>query len=159
MEEFVRLVKEANGALKTADHLTYVTYPLVNDVKLLIKIIENLHSAVVLGMYALLYYDRLYKRIGPLAENFDSRYSVFVNKTARRYNINTEVLMLIRELRELVEHHRISPIEFARKDKYLICSSDYRNMKNVTVEKIKKFLSKAKPFILEVNKILDGRKL
>ena len=52
MERFRQLVKEANKAFETADHLTYMTYQIVKDIKLMIMITENLYNALEKGMDA-----------------------------------------------------------------------------------------------------------
>ena len=50
MESVLNLVDRANKSLNTADHLTYMTYPLLKDVKLVITIIDNLYNAYVCAM-------------------------------------------------------------------------------------------------------------
>ena len=58
-ELYQELISGANKAVRTADHLVYVTYPLVNDVKLLVTITENLNKALLMAMEALLQYEYL----------------------------------------------------------------------------------------------------
>ena len=80
MEDFLELLSEANRAFKTADHLTYVTYPLVQETKLLIAIVENLYSALIKSIEAILEYDQLYKRISLLPQDPQSRLEIFKTK-------------------------------------------------------------------------------
>jgi len=70
MEEISNALKDANRLLRIADHLTYVTYPLVKDNKLIIAIAESLNGAMIKAMDALLYYDRYYKRIMHFPSDF-----------------------------------------------------------------------------------------
>ena len=155
-EDYKALISEATKTLKVADHLTYVTYPLIKENKLLIKISENLYLAMVMAMESMLFYDRYYKRIGPLAENFDSRLEVFKNSVAKRYNFDREFYVLLLDLKKIVEEHKKSPMVFQRKDKVVICSDRYK-MKTIDIKDIKHYLGKAKPFILKAHNILSKR--
>lgn len=151
MENFYRLVKEANSAFNTADHLTYVTYPLLKEVKLSITVIENLYIAVTKAMDAIIYYDRMYKRINPIQENFEAKLGVFRNSCARRYNIDERYINLIKNLRNLVSSHKESPMEFVRKDKFVICSDSYTNIKTIDINKLKDYVIQTRSFIDQIN--------
>ncbi len=155
MEDIQSLVKEANKAFNTADHLTYVTYPLVNDVKLLLTVIDNLYLALNYGMEALLQYDKEYKRIGNIPVKYDDRLVVFKTKVAHRYNIEREHVILLMEINELRFMHEKSTVEFERKNKYIICTSDYKT-KMINIDKVKEYMEKAKGFIDKVNKVLPA---
>ena len=153
MENFYRLIKEANSAFSTADHLTYVTYPLLKEVKLSIIVVENLHSAVTKAMDAILYYDRMYKRINPIQDNFDAKIGVFRNSCARRYQIDEKHINLIKELRNIVSSHKESPMEFVRRDKFVICSDSYSKIKTIDINKLKEYVILTRLFIDKINSI------
>jgi hypothetical protein len=152
MEKFEENIILANKAFKTADHLTYVTFPLVKDIKLIITIIENLYLSAINCMDALLEYDRLYKRIGPYSDNFEARFEVFKNKSSIRYDVPRDCVNSIGELRNLISSHNKSPMEFVRKDQFVICSSNYQ-MKTINIDKIKDYLVKLKSMINLINNI------
>src|SRR3989344_5222583 len=160
MENLRGLIKEANMLLNTADHLTYITYPTVKDNKLMVTILENLYKSLLRGMEAVLYYERMYKRIPPFSENFNAKLEVLKTRCAQRYGIDTESILLIDDLRQIVEHRQKSQIEFSRKDKFIMYNHDFR-MKSITIEKIKDYLAKSKIFMERVNKILleDDRRI
>ncbi len=151
MENVLRLVDKANKALQTADHLTYVTYPLLKETKLVITIIENLYNALEAGMNAFLTYEKLYKRIYNLPDSFESRIDLF-KKVAQRYNINRDIILLIKDLKKITDYRRKSPIEFVRRDKLVICSDSYKT-KMINHETVKNYLNKAKPFFIRLNKV------
>lgn len=159
MEDFQILLEEANKIFNSADHLVYVTYPLVKDIKLLIKITENINNAMFKYMNAILTYERFYKRIGPLPDNFDSRFEIFKIHIAKRYNLDRNHVMMLLELKELVEKHKTSKMEFIRKDKFVICGNHYRVMKTLTLEKVKSYVNNMKPFVWRINKILSNDRL
>ena len=65
MEQFQIERELAKQKIKVADHIISVTYPLVKDPKLLLGVLENIHSALMHCISAILEYDRLFKRIPP----------------------------------------------------------------------------------------------
>lgn len=148
MEKHEELIKKAIKKLRTADHLLYVTMPVVNDNKLLLTILENLNLSVIDGMNSILEYERLYKRIGPLNESFGPRFNVF-KQISKRLNFSSEELTLIMSLKTLLEERKESPLEFSRKDKVVICSDSYK-MKTVSLNEIKDFIVKVKSFLRKV---------
>jgi len=154
MEKFKELIQTANRAVKTADHLTYMTFPLVNDTKLLITIVENLHSAVINSMDALLYYDWLFKRISNLPLDFRSRLEIFKSYSIMRYNIPRDSVVLIQDIESIINHRRNSPMEFVRKGELVLCTNNY-NMKTINFIKVKEYTNKAKDFVRKVNSILS----
>jgi|TARA_Y100000310_G_scaffold186269_1_gene186401 hypothetical protein len=155
MEVLINLIKEANRLYVIADHLTYITYPTVKDNKLLIKILENLYGSLSKAMEAVLYYDRMYKRISPLAEGFMARLSVFKEKCAPRYDFDRDFIVLINDLRTITNYRKKSPMEFSRGDKFVICSDDYK-LKTITQEKVKDYLARTKISIGTLNSIFKN---
>ena len=147
------LVKDAIGALRRADHLTYMTMPIVKDNKLILTVLDNISLSMIDGMNAILEYERLYKRIMPLPENFDSRFEVFRDKLINKYNITIEEVELITKLRDMIEAHKNSPVEFSRPDKFVICNENFR-MKTITVQDIKEYITTAREFLRKVGAIL-----
>lgn len=158
MERYEIACARARQDLKVADHMMNITYKLVNDPKMLLSIMQRLMSALTNTMGCVLHYERLYKRIPMFNESFENMYLIFKARTTRRYNINIEYLTLIEEVRQILNQHKKSPIEFSRKDKFVICSDDYR-MKTISIENIKSFINKAKLFQTEAERMvkLDGR--
>ena len=66
MEQFQESRDNAKKKIQIADHMLGVTYPLVKDTKLLVVIMENIFLAYTNAMAAILYHERLFKRIPPL---------------------------------------------------------------------------------------------
>lgn len=147
------LFKEAVRTIRRADHLTYMTLPLVKDNKLFLSIIENIQISMVLGMNAALEFEREYKRISPLPQNFESRYDVFRDKLINKYSITNQEAELIRMLRDNIEAHKNSPVEFSRPDKFVICNENYR-MRTISVPEIKQYILIAKSFLRKVENIV-----
>lgn len=149
MDNFKNLIFEANKSFNTADHLAYVTYPVVNDTKLISLIAEHLFTALTKGMDALLYIERQYKRIPIYPDSFEVKLDLF-QKIISRYGINKDFIILIKELKEILDCKLKSPVEFIRKDKLIMCSETYR-LKTITLDKIKKDVNQVKSYIQLLN--------
>ncbi len=154
MDKIQLLLQKSNQALKTADHLTYITYPLINDVKLSITIVENLYLSLVYSMNALLRYDYLFKRIPYFPEDFNLKLEIFRSKVAPRYKIEKEFIILIQDIKEIMDKHKSSNMEFRRKNKFVICTDNFKTQ-TITINTIKEYLSKTKPFVQRINEILE----
>ena len=150
MEKFQESRERALKALRTADHMISVTYGVVKDPKLLLAILENLNVSLQETMNSIIYYDRLFKRIPPFQDTFESRYNAFRLKSARRYSLESEYVTAIAEVKEMLDEHKKSPVEFVRNDKFVICNDSYK-MKALSIQDIKKHIARAKIFIQEAN--------
>ena len=152
MEDFEIMIRDMNKHIKTADHLLYMTYPLVKDNKLIITIADNLFLSLKKAVEAILYYDRLYKRISMYPENFNSKLEIFKNKCATRHNIDKKYVELIEEVYNLLEERKKSSMEFIRNDRYVFFSNATRT-KSISIEKLKTYIANAKPFVQKINRI------
>ncbi len=153
MERFQEHRDKAKKNLKIADHMLTVTFPLVKDSKLLMAVIENIFLSYTNAIASILYYERLFKRIPPFQDTFESKLRMFREKIAIKHKIDKEYLKEIQEIRDIILEHRKSPVEFRKKDRFVICSENYR-IKSVSADNIKKYLYKAKVFIQVMNNIV-----
>lgn len=146
MEKFQELRELAKRKITVADHILTQTYPLVKDPKLLLAVLENIFYAFSDALTALLSFERLFKRIPAFYDTFDSKFIIFNSRMIRRYNIDKKYSAMISEIREIISQHKKSPIEFSRKDKFVICDDDY-SMKSISVNEMKQFVNETKEFI------------
>ncbi|MBU0758100.1 MAG: hypothetical protein KKF44_08580 [Nanoarchaeota archaeon] len=154
MEKYEESRKNALKNLSIADHMLTMTYPVVQDPKILFVVSENLFLALTNILGALLYFERLYKRIPPFHENFESKFNMFKMRCVEKYNIEKEYLSFILEMKEIINENKRSPITFSRKHKYVICSEEY-DLKTISEKDIKKNLEKAKLFIHKICLIIE----
>jgi hypothetical protein len=153
MADYLEILYQASKSLSAADHILYVTYPLVNDPKLLIAAIESLYKAFENTVTSLLKYEHAYKRISSTGESLDARLYTYNTKVAPRYNLSRKYFVAFTEIREILDWHKKSPVEFRRREKYIICMSDYR-MKTLTMQKIKDYVGLSKAFLADIEKIV-----
>ena len=156
METYEEARGKAKRHIKIADHMLTQTYPLVQDPKLLVAVMENLFSAMDSSMSAILYYERLFKRIPPFHDSFDSKLNIFRARCIRRYNFSTDYIILIQNIREILKEHKESPFEFSRKGRFVICSDNYR-MKTISVDKMKGYIRQAKDFVAEMETMVNKK--
>ena len=154
MEKFLELKEEALKKIKTADHILTQSYPLVKDTKLLLGVMDNLFLGMTNAMASLLYYERSSKNIPPFQDNFDSKFNMFRSKLVDKHNIKKSHIELLEEIKDIITEHRKSPVEFTRKDCFVICSDNY-DMRTISLQNINKYLSGAKSFLNEISRLVN----
>lgn len=152
MEKFHQMVQEANKYFITADHLAYVTYPVVKEIKLTLTIAQNLYNATEKLTDAIIYRERLYKRISPVPDDFESKADI-LQKCLKRYNISNDFLLTYRDLKSILKSHRESPVEFIKNNKLVICSNTYSDIKTVDIERLKRHITYTRNALDEVRNI------
>jgi hypothetical protein len=153
MENIILEVEKANKCLKVADHMLNITYPMVKDPKILVNVLDNLNSGIYASISALLFLEEYNRNIPSFQDNFESRFFVFKMNCVDRFKINHKYLPFITDLRAMLEAHKKSPVEFIRKDKYVMCSHDYE-ITELNKKVLYDALLKAKVFIDEINNII-----
>ena len=153
MEDFQQASQKAHEKLKLADHMLTQTFPLVKDPKLLVAVMENILLALTSAMASVLYYERTFKNISPFVDNFENKFHLFKEKCVPKFNFDKKYANTITEVKEAVLAHRKSPIEFARKENFVICSDNYK-LKTITIEQIKKYIDLTKTFLKEATLIV-----
>jgi len=154
MEKFQEAREKAKKNIKIADHMLFVTFPLVKDTKLLLAVIENIFLSYTNAIASILYFERVFKRIPPFYDTFESKLNMFREKCILRYKIDKSYLIEVQDIRDIILEHRKSPIEFKRGDRFVICSEHYR-IKSISAGDIRKYLDKAKLFIEEMDNIVS----
>ena len=153
MEQFQLFRQNSLKSIKLADHMLTITFPVVKDPKLLITILSNIYKSLDSSMSAIVYYDRLFKRIPPFTDEFDSRYTIFRNKSVRLYSIDQKYPMLINQIKTILDKHKKSPIEFVKNNKFVICNEEYKT-DSIGVKDIKEFIAQTKEFNEVMEKII-----
>jgi hypothetical protein len=152
MEKFIENLTEADKIIRTADHMIYVTFPLIKDKRLLLKILTETQIALAKCINAILQYEYLYKRI-KLYNKAKENLNTFKTKCASRYGINQEELELILEIFDISEKHKESPFEFMKEEKIVILS-DNMEQKTLTSEKIKQFIEVTKNLLKKTHETI-----
>lgn len=157
MDNASNLLTKANKSLEIADHLAFVTYPMVKEPKLGYTITEHALTACLNAIDALLFYEYTFKRTGYPPDQFAAKIDLMKRQIAPRYNIDRKHIFIIEDMHNLLEYRKKSPIEFVKKDALIICDRDYE-YKTMSIEKIKNYVYESKGFLSKINSLLKSRK-
>lgn len=138
MQKFVEYLLEAERKTKAIDHMLYVTFPLIKDKKLLLKILSESKIVIADCINSILQYEYINKRI-ELTKDPKTNFKLFKEKCSKRYNITEQEIKLILDLFEIIEIYKKSYFDFPRDDKIIIISENMQ-YKDLPFEKIKEFL-------------------
>jgi len=156
MEKFLEYLAEAQKKLELASHMTYVTYPLIKEKRLLLKILTELNLSILNNINSILQYEYLYKEI-ELTNNAKTNFNIFIRKCAPKYKITEHDVKKIIELFNLVEKHKNSPFEFVKNDKVVIMSDNLKT-DTISLEKIKEFLYIAENILKKTQEMIKKPK-
>ena len=153
MEKLKSLAFEANKSLRLADHLLHVTYPLTKDIKLLVSILSSINKSMKFSIDAFIRYDQIYKRVRSDPDTYKEKLRLFSKISSIRYGFLQSDFDFLEEIDDIIKKHKESPMEFPRKDKFVICYNDYKT-KELTLEYVKNGFVKAKSFIVKFGQVL-----
>jgi hypothetical protein len=142
LEKYQESMKDALKNIRVADHIIYITYPVIKDKRLLLKSLDAIYDSIVNIINAVLQYEYIWKRV-QIYSNPKENFETFINKSARRYNLSPEDISGIETLFTLVESYRKSAMEFMRKEKIIIMSPGLSTT-TLDAEKVKRYLSLAR---------------
>ncbi len=149
-KKFIDELIEAEKAWQGADHLTYVTLPIVKDQKLMLKALEALHKCITINISTILKLEYLYKRIS-LSRNPVENLEIFFRKCSKNYGLTDLHNKTIKEMLFLGKKHRESTIEFSKNGKMIIMNGS-SGLINFDIEKLKEFLKLSKTLLENTNK-------
>ncbi len=152
MEKYQELREKARKNVQVADHMLTMSYPMLKDPKILVSVSTNLLQATDNAITAVLEYERLFKRIPPYHETLQGKLDVFRDKVLKNYGFDSKILRLTSDLKEIIGAHKESPVEFARKDKYVIASDNYE-LRTLTPSELKRNIEEIKKFIDQVYRV------
>jgi len=156
MNEINNLIEVAEKKLSNVDHLLLVTFPVINDPKLLAPIAESLANCAFTAIEALLKYERAYKRIHSLPNNLDIMFNIFESEVVNRYKLSKNIIIMLNDLKNLLQSRKKSAVEFVKNDRYIICSNEYYTT-IITQEKLITYKELTSKFINQIKEIVSRR--
>ena len=130
-----QLALQAKKSLQIADHLLIGTYHLVDDPKILLGVLANLYDA-----YKNMIKYVLSQKVAPLKTE-KGQLEQFIHQFESK--ISKDEMQSIKKVYDLFEEHKSSSVEFARKQKLVICDDRYE-LHTLNFETLKKHLQYAK---------------
>jgi hypothetical protein len=141
-------LNEATRTLKIADHMTYVTFPLVKEQRLMLKIFDEIYKSIINTITAVLQYEYVNNKI-KIYKDKDENLKNFIDKYAKNYEINLEEIKKIKEIIDINYYCTQSSMEFVKREKIVIMS-DNLDLQILNIEKIKGYLVVAKEILKKV---------
>ena len=148
LEKYQASLLQAKRHLQTADHLAYITFPIIKEKRLLLKVLEEANYALLNTINAILQYEYLRKQTR-IFSSTQENLNLF-KKLAPNYNISNLELNKLLEIIEISEKHKKSSFEFTKDDKIVI-TSEGMHTDSITYERIKLYLMEIKEFMRKVN--------
>lgn len=147
-EKFIESLEQASKSFQIADHMTYITFPLVKEKRLLLKVLSELGNSIMGTINAILQYEYYWKRI-QIYNDARANFETF-KRVSSRYNVSPEQIRTLTEILTLAEKHKKSPFEFVKNDKIVIMAEGMMPS-YLTLEKIKSFILETKDFLKKAN--------
>lgn len=151
MESSYDLRARARRGLEVAEQMLVHTYPVVKDPKLILAVAGDICAALTSSMEAF-----ILEKGGDLEADFGSNLATFT-RLAKDYSFDADELELIGRLHDVIEAHKKSPVEFPRKDRFIICDEKY-DCREITLEDMKNYLFRARLFIEKSEASLEKTK-
>lgn len=149
-------LEEAKRTIRTADHMLYITYPVLKENRLLIKVLEEIYHSVRKTVDLIMAYEYEHKRV-KIYSDPRINMTLFEQKCAPRYNISSEEIIGIKKIIDLFESHKISPMEFSRQNTFVIMTEDLRT-DSISVPNLKSMLGISKNLIRKAESIFGSEK-
>ena len=156
-EKYIESLNRALKALQIADHMTYITFPLIKEKRLLLKILDEIYSSLLNAINSILQFEYLYKRI-QLYRDPKENFRTFIEKCAPRYELTKEQVDMILDIFALEEKHKKSPMEFIKNNKVVIMSESL-NTNYIDLQKIKEFLILSKEIVRKAKERITNKKV
>lgn len=136
-------LQKAKTHFQIADHMAYVTFTLLKENRLIIKILSETAEATSFMVKAVLQKAYSEKRV-KLYQDTEMNFKVFCEKLAPSM-IDKKDLENVVRLMEIRKKHLDAPVEFVRKDKFVILSGD--KYEALTIENVKELMSSARKLL------------
>ncbi len=158
-EPYSELLAKAKKEIEIADHMIYVTYKMVSEVKILLAVSEHIVKATHAALESLLEFERHWKRLEPYHQNFALEISIYRNKDIeKRYGFDPKFFRLMQKLLEIDKIDKTSIMRFKRGDRYILSTGDYQ-MSVLDIESLKRYKYLAQRFIESISTIIEKQVL
>ncbi len=154
LERHAILLQQARKEIELADHLLYVTYPIIKEMKFLISISEHISKAAFAAMEGLLEFERHYKRLEPFSRNFGMMLSTYRQKVEPFYGFDPKFYSLLKKLNEIRKLGANANVAFRRGERYVLANTDFK-LTTIDVESIKRYNNIAKRFVEKAERIVS----
>ena len=146
------VISSAKDELKLADHMVYITLPLLGDRMIFLSAVSHLGKSINKLIIAYLEREKKFKRL-EFVPPIDMAVNLFITKYSQRIGVNDHVSM-IKTINSFNNVRARSSIKLKRDDKFIIISPEY-NMVTLTEVEVKKYIRQTSKFISVMEGVLS----
>jgi hypothetical protein len=138
--------------LRLADHMIYVTLPLLDDKQIFLNAVSHLGNAVRDIVRTFMKFEAAYKRI-----NFLPSEDLLINEFIMSYSERLGVESFIQMIKDVTSFNNVrkrSSIKLKRNDKFIVISPEY-SMVALSMKQVKEYLGLAREFIQKMRGLIN----
>ena len=147
MENWQESLKNAKQHFEIADHMAYVSFVILKENRLLVKILNELYLSSTHLIKAMLKYEADKGKIKLYTDSIIN-FKTFKERVSDKYLTREELKNLLMIL-QLERQHKDSPMEFVRKNTFVIMIED--RYETLTIEKVRDIVSKLRGSLNKVS--------
>ncbi len=145
MDKIIQSRQSALKSIQMAKYLLNTAYPLIKEPKTLLSISDHIFNSFMSSVSMLLISERNKKNIPPFHETTESKINSFKRNLVKKYKFE-EYLQTIGIINNLNKHHKTSAVEFSIDRKFVLCDSQFKDIKTVSESDVESFIEKATEF-------------
>lgn len=136
--EVLQEISLIDRALKSADNLVYVTFPVVRDEKIFSKAIEEIDFGIRKLISLILKFEYVFRKLS-LGKSSEHNLKIFFDKCSQKYGLDRVECATIKEIISYELAHKSASMELSMKGKRVFLDE---NMKRISLnqEKMKVFI-------------------
>jgi len=137
---------KSKNSLAETEQLLSLTYKFTKDQKIFLGVIIKLYESLDMAINGYLFSINQ-KNIAKM--NFEEKINMLKFKNNAKLSLSEEDFAYLNEVHFLYEKHKNSPIEFSRKEKFIISDDDYI-LHTLTLENLMVFFQNAKKIVAKI---------
>jgi len=152
MEGWQESLKKARQQYDIADHMAYVSFVILKEKRLMIKIVNEMYNSVISLIKAMLVFEAEKRRIR-LSSDSSVNFKTFRERVAGVYLNKTELNNIL-NIMQLEKEHKQSEMEFVKQEKFVILNGE--KYETLTIDKLKEMLSTLKGSLNKISGIMSS---
>ncbi|PIN91294.1 hypothetical protein COU57_01215 [Candidatus Pacearchaeota archaeon CG10_big_fil_rev_8_21_14_0_10_32_14] len=153
MEKYHENLYESKRKLRIADHLIYMTLPVVKEKRIYLSILNELNLSLKYLMDSLIEFEYKNKNIALYKDNLKNL-STFFSLCQIKYAIPLSDIKTLKELLLISEEHKKSAVELFDKNSVFILSDNLKSSM-LTIDKLKEFDLSLRRSIGKISPIIE----
>lgn len=148
MQEYNEFFTKAKKEFDLADHIIYITYPIVKDKILFLSAVTHLTNAAVNAIDFFLNREKSYKKILMLPASAKLKVRFFAENYSQMYTVHSEFWKDILDMIEFTES-RPEKVQLEKDERICVLNENYKILR-FDMDKIKRNLVSVKNIITKI---------